>query len=261
MEKFTIKNRYGLTIVGELRIPEDPIGLAFVQHGLGAYKEQPAIAATADTIFSNNYIVVNFDATNSAGESGGKFEDATMQLHYEDLIDVVDWAKGQSWYRHPFILAGSSLGGHAVLRYAEEYSGIVKAVYAKAPVVAGEFTMRDYEKFEPEKFKVWKETGWEVRRSVSKPDLIKRLPWSHMEERLNHDLRPNASSLTMPILIIVGGNDITCPVDRQQELYGLLPNNTLNELQIIKGAPHTFKEEGHISEMKNILDGWLKKLN
>ena len=260
MEKFEIKNRKGLKIVGELHRPENPIGLVFIQHGLGSYKEQVAVVAAVDIFLKNNYIVINFDSTNSVGESGGKFEDATLQLHYEDFVDVIDWAKNQSWYKEPFVLFGSSLGGHSVLKYAEEYSVIVKAVVAKAPVISGELSFKTYEKFNPEVLKKWKETGWDERKSVSKPGLIKRLPWSHMEERLNHDLRPSALKLIMPILIVVGENDTSCPLDVQKTLFDLLPKKKENELIVIKGAPHTFREKGHIDEFKNELDNWLKSL-
>ena len=109
LEKFSITNRYGLEIVGEIRIPKNPIGCSFVIHGLGGFKEQPNTMAMVDTLFDNNYVVINFDATNSFGESGGKYENATMQLHYEDLVDVINWTKEQSWYREPFVLAGRDL--------------------------------------------------------------------------------------------------------------------------------------------------------
>ncbi|MEI7688732.1 MAG: alpha/beta hydrolase [Candidatus Nomurabacteria bacterium] len=260
MEKFSFKNKKDLEIVGELHIPKYPIGLVYIEHGSGGHKGQVSIVATVDTFYKNNYIVINFDATNSIGESGGKYEDATMQLHYEDLVDVIEWSKSQSWYQEPFTLSGSSLGGYSVIRYAEEYPDLVRAVVAKAPVVSGKLFIETYEKFNPEILKNWKETGWLERESVSKPGLVKRLPWSYMEEQLSHDLIPGVSKLIMPVLIVVGENDITCPLNVQKIFFNLLPKNKDNELMIIKGAPHTFKDENHIIEFKNILDKWLKKL-
>ena len=70
-------------------MPKSPIGLSFVMHGLGGYKEELHIDLMANTLLENNYITINFDATNSKGESEGKYEDATMQIHYEDLVDVI----------------------------------------------------------------------------------------------------------------------------------------------------------------------------
>ena len=37
-----------------------------------------------------------------------------------------------------------------------------------------------------------------------------------MEERLNHDLIPKVSNLSMPILIIVGSKDDSCPLEHQK---------------------------------------------
>jgi pimeloyl-ACP methyl ester carboxylesterase len=257
-EKLRIKNRKGLEIVGVLSMPENPIGLAFTLHGLGGFKEQPGILAIADTLFLHNFIVVNFDATNSVGESEGKYEDATMQLHYEDLVDVINWAKTQNWYKEPFLLAGHSLGGYAVARYAEDYPTQVKAVFPFALVVAGELSHKAAQIFNFEELKKWKETGWQERESVSKPGFIKKLPWSHMEERLKHDLLPDASKITMPALFIVGENDTSCTPNDQKILYDLVPGP--KEMHIIKGAPHTFRDSQHLSELKEIFDKWLGKI-
>lgn len=260
MEKFEIKNRYGLKIVGEIHVPKNPIGLAFVQHGLGGFKEQQGIMTIVNTLLTNNYTVVNFDATNSIGESDGKYEEATMQFHYEDLVDVIAWAKTKDWYKQPFILTGHSLGGYAVTQYTEDYPSEVKAVFPFALTTAGEVSFKANEKFYPENLKNWKETGWKIEESKSRPGIIKRLPWSHMEERLKHDLRPNAPKLTMPVLFVVGENDTSCPPDSQQELYDLLPKNTERELHIVKGAQHTFKTTEDLEQLRSILGTWLKKL-
>ncbi len=257
-EKFSIKNRHGLKIVGVVSAPENPKGLAFTMHGLGGFKEQPHIMVLVDAFLKNGYTVVNFDTTNSFGESEGKYENATMQNYFEDLVDVISWAKKQNWFKEPFVLAGHSLGGYAVARYAEDYPKEVKAVFPFAGVVSGELSYKATEKFEPEKLKAWKETGWKEEESKSKPGLIKRLPWSHMEERLKHDLTPNVSNLIMPVLFVVGENDKSCTSGNQQALYDFVPGP--KEMHVVKGAPHTFRELEHLEELKNIFNKWLEKI-
>ncbi len=259
MEKFNIKNRKGLRIVGEIHKPVNSVGLAFTVHGLGAFKEHPSIMTAVNILLENNFNVVNFDTTNSLGESEGKYEDATMQQHYNDLVDVINWSKTQEWYSEPFTLAGSSFGGYAVLRYAEDYPQNVKGVFSKAGVVSGKLSFERSKKFNTEKYLNWQNTGWYEEESFSKPGVIKRLPWSHIEERLNHDLLPKVSKLTMPILIIVGDQDIS-HLEDQRTLFDVLPENSNNQLHIMKDAPHTFREEKHLNEMKDILDNWLKKI-
>ena len=89
---------------------------------------------------------------NSIGDSGGKYEDATIQDHYKDLVDVIAWAKTQNWYREKFVLAGHSLGGYAVARYAEDHPEKVKAVFPYALVVSGELNWKASQQFNPKEF-------------------------------------------------------------------------------------------------------------
>jgi len=260
MHKFEIKNRYGLKIVGNLSVSEKPNGCAFVLHGLGGRKEQSHLMAIVDSLFSDGYTVVNFDATNSIGESEGKYENATFELHYEDLVDVIVWAKGEAWYQEPFILAGHSMGAYAVAKYAEEHPNEVESLFAFAPVISGKLSFEATERFEPGKMKKWKETGWTERVSHNRPGLVLHLPWSHMEERLKHDLEIKASNLTMPVLLVVGELDGPCPPEHQKLFLDMLPAGTKKELQIVPGAPHTFREREHLDQLRNIFYTWLKRL-
>ena len=61
------------------------------------------------------------DATNSLNESESSSEGITTTSHYEDLVDVINWAKTQSFYKEPFALSGQSLGAISVVRYAGQY--------------------------------------------------------------------------------------------------------------------------------------------
>lgn len=62
----------------------------------------------------------------------------------------------------------------------------------------------------------------------------------------------------MPVLLVVGENDIRTPLDHQKILYNVLPGP--KELHIIKGSPHTFRDPEHLNELKNIFNQWIKKI-
>ena len=256
MKEF-IKNRKGQKIAVIVEENLDHKGLAFVMHGLGGFKEQPQLQTFAKAFKDNGYTVVLFDTTNTTGESDGKFEDATVGGYYEDLEDVISWAKTQNWYKEPFCLSGHSLGAYSSLLYAIRYPEQVKAVAPIQAFISGEFSM---DTMSSEEIKNWKETGWQIKESRSKPGFIKKLPWSHMEERLKHDLlKEDLSKLTMPILFIAGDLDKSTPIEQQKILFEKLPGK--KEFHVIKGAVHGFYSYEHLSEVYSIFNNWIKSLS
>lgn len=252
--KITIKNRKGQKIAVLLDEAEDAKGLAFVMHGLGGFKEQPHLEIIAKVFQERGYTSVRFDTTNTFGESDGDYENATTTNYFEDLEDVIKWAESQKWFWDPFVLAGHSLGAFCSALYAEKYPERVKALAPVSTVASGELTLQS----DREDVKNWKKTGWRISESKSKPGVIKKLPWSHMEDRLKYNLLPNVDKLTMPVLLIVGENDETTPVGHQNVLFNKLPGR--KELHIIKGAEHTFREKEHLEEIREIFLKWIDTL-
>lgn len=255
-QKLFIKNRKKQKIAVLIENPENPKGLVFVMHGLGGFKEQPHIEMYARAFLDNRYTAVRFDTTNTFGESDGNYEDATTTNYYEDLEDVLEWSKSQGWYDASYHLIGHSLGSMCVALYAEKYPEKVKAIAPTSTVVSGKLSMET--QAYRDDIEEWKRTRWLVSKSSSKPGLIKRLKWSHMEDRLKYDLLLEAHKLTMPVLLIVGEKDDSTPPKHQKILYDKLPGK--KEMHIIKGAEHTFREKHHLEEIKQILDHWIKSL-
>ena len=249
-----ITNRKNQRIAVLLEKSKNQKGLAFVMHGLGGFKEQNHIKTFSDAFLESGFTVVRFDTTNTFGESDVNYEDATTTNYYEDLEDVINWASRQAWYEEPFYLASHSLGGICIALYAEKNPRKVKGLAPISTVVSGKLSAEAAGK---EKMDEWKRTGWRIKESESLPGVMKRLKWSHMPDRLKYDLMPDVNNLTMPILLIVGGNDDTTPPEQQQILFEALPGK--KELHLIKDAPHTFRDEVQLQEIKKILLDWIKK--
>lgn len=254
MEKLNIKNRKGQKIVVLIEKNENPKGLAFVMHGLSGFKEQTHVATFAQAFKNKGFTVVRFDTTNAYGESDGKYEDATTTNYYEDLEDVIVWTKTQNWYQEPFWLAGHSLGGISIILYAEKNPEEIKALVPISTVVSGKLSV---EARGAQEIKNWRETGFEEEESVSIPGLVKKTPWSHMEDRLKYDVLPNVNKLTMPVLLIVGEKDESTPPAHQQILFDNLQGP--KEIHIINGAPHTFRNLKELREVQKIIEKWIDK--
>lgn len=256
MKKVFIKNRKNQNVCVVVDEIENPKGIAFVMHGLGGFKEQLHIVLFAEALRESGYFVILFDTTNTLGESDGSYEKATLTNYYEDLEDVIKWAKTQEWYREPFILTGHSMGGYCTAFYAENYPQEVLALAPISTVVSGELKAETYKKLFPKEFKIWKETGYLIKTSRSKPGVIKKLSWNFVVDSLNHDLFSKIQNLTMPVLLIVGDSDTSTPMKDTKLFFEALIGP--KELHIIKGAPHTFEDKTHLEEIKNIFLDWLR---
>ncbi len=255
MEKVFIENRRGQKIAVVIEQPEASRGLAFVMHGLGGFKEQVHVEMFARCFVDNGFTTVRFDTADTIGESGGRYEDATITSYYRDLEDVISWSKSQDWYSAPFFLVGHSLGGISTALYAEQHPEEIMGLAPISSVISGALSQ---EAHRPEDDDKWKQTGWQTRMSRSKPGVELRLPWSHMEDRLKYDLLKDAKKLTMPVLLIVGEIDEGTPPRHQQKLFDVLPGE--KELHVISGAGHSYREQGCLDQVKVYLDNWIKKV-
>ena len=258
MEKLKIKNRERQSIAVLLEDVPNSKGLVFVMHGLGGFKEQKHIVAFSDSFQKKNFTVVRFDTINTFGESDGNYEDATVTNYFEDLEDIIKWAKSQSWYKEPFYLVGHSLGGMCIILYTEKFSGEVKGLAPISTVVSGRLSIEANGK---ENIDKWRETGYKEEKSESIPGLVKRLKWSHMVDRLKYDVLLEVSKLTMPVLLIVGDKDDSTPLEHQKLLYEKLPGK--KELHTIKDADHNFRGEEFdksLESIKDIFSTWIDRV-
>jgi len=222
MKKLALQNRKGLKIIGVLEKPEGEIrGTCIVQHGWGGHKDKPTIQAAKNAFLESGFQTFNFDTTNSFGESDGDFEKSTLGQFWEDLEDVVKWAQKQNWFVRPLALTGHSKGGYAIARYAEEYPDEVDYLVPVAPLVSGKMSYEAHKKYHPENLKKWQAEG--VIERFSREGWLRREHWFQMEERLQHDLLPNADKLKMPVLLIVGSKDESC-LEQVHSFHDAIPD-------------------------------------
>lgn len=254
-KKLKIKNNKKELISIVIDIQKSQKGLAFIMHGLGGYKEEDHIKAFAESFKEKNFTAVLFDTRNTFGESQGNYENANITNYYEDLEEVITWAKKQEWYQEPFYLAGHSLGGICILLYAEKFPKRVKALAPISTVVSGEWMRARIPK---ETLKEWDRTGWRTSQSTSRTGVIKKLKWHQFkEDLLKYDATRKISNLKMPVLLIVGEKDISHK-ENQEKLYNLLSGK--KELHVIKDAEHTFHKEQELTEIKKIFKNWIDQV-
>lgn len=252
MEKIFIKNRKGQKVAVIVEEAKPQKGLAFVMHGFWSSKDRPTPAALSSVFFEKQYTTIRFDATNAIGESDGNPEKATVSSYYEDLEDVIRWARGEKWYEEPFCLVGSSLGGMCTALYAERHPKEIKALALLAPVISGKFHIATYS---AERVKEWQEKGFIVDKAG---DLIVKRGWKEMEDRLRYDLLPDAHRLIMPVIVIVGEKDTECPEKYQRMFVEKLSGK--KELHVIPGMQHGSQDQAHRVEVQRVFSQWIDTL-
>jgi len=255
MEKLFIKNRDDKKISVMIERPDNPVGLAFVMHGLGGNKRAVYMDAMAKGFSNNNITVVRFDTINTYGDSGNSTENASITNHYEDLEDVIAWVKSQSWYQEPFWLAGLSLGAFCVTYFAQNHPEKVKALAPISVVVSGKLL---FEAWGAEEMEKWKEAGVRQWNSRATPGLTKKIKYDFVDDGMRHELMPRADELKLPILMVIGEEDTVTPMKHQKTLFDRLPGK--KEMHIINEARHNFPEELSLKQLTKIFDKWIKSL-
>lgn len=251
-----IPNRLGLGIAVRIEIPENPKGLIVITHGWKSNKDSPSIAPYAVAALAHGLTVLRFDCTCSTGQSDGPVAQSTISSFVSDLDDVIDWAKTQPWFQSPYLMAGHSMGGIAILEHARRHPSDVRAIAPTATVISGHLSIEAYQRDDATRLARWQKTGFE--RQIFTGGSA-RFPWSHMEDRLKYNALDYAAGLTLPVFMCVGSEDSSCPPDHQRLLYEALGSRD-KELHIIHGAPHAIREPKPVAELKQYFSDWLVKI-
>lgn len=225
-----IKNRKGLKMSIRLNIKNENTKLVFLEHGLSSRKEYPHMQVLEDVFSEFGYNVINIDATNSLNESESSDEGITVTGHYEDLVDVIEWAKTQDFYKEQFALAGQSLGAISVVRYAGEYPDNVNLLIPCA--------FPYYKYVEEELSNLAKEViknGYcdKVSKSTGK---VLRLKASYIEDMKQLDITPQMQRITANTYIVVGSKDNEKHLKNSTHLYQTL--NCEKEFYLLDDIPH-----------------------
>ena len=254
IKKIFITNRKGLKMSIRLNVNDGNTNLVFLEHGLGARKEYPHMQVLEDVFSEFGYNVINIDATNSLNESENSDEGITTTGHYEDLVDVIEWAKTQYFYKEPFALAGQSLGAISIVNYAGQYPSKVNLLIPCA------FPYHKYVEQELNTFaKEIIKNGYFDKVSKSTGRIL-HMTSAYVEDLKNIDLTSQIRNVTAETYVLVGSKDNEKHLRNSKHLYQML--NCKKEFHLLEDIPHDLANTPHDKELfTKTLRGILSKLN
>lgn len=231
VKEIFIKNRKGLKMAVRLNIDSDRDKLVFLEHGLGARKEYPHMLVLEEFFAKYGYNVVNLDATNSLNASDSSAEGITFTGHYQDLEDVIEWAKTQNFYKEPFALAGQSLGAEAVMFYAGKNPSKVELVISAAlPWIDGNIEVKVNKRTED----ILKQGFYDqISRSTGR---VLRIYKNYLDDVSKYNLTDVIKNVTARIYLLVGGGDSEYHIQNSKRVYEML--NCPKRLFLLENVPH-----------------------
>jgi dienelactone hydrolase len=257
-QKVMFKNSKGQKLIGILDVPDDiesiqPCPAVIVAHGFTGFKEQPHIEKCAKELCGVGFVALRFDSSNGVGESDGDIFDCDLTGYLDDMTCALDFLETLSYVDNERLgLTGHSFGGQATLITAAT-DARVKAIVSQSGTFIAERskTLTGAEEWKKRGYKLFPKTKRETEFKVS---------YHFCEDRFQYPgdrMRQIAASIKVPTMIIHSENDGSVPLDTGYELFDTL--NCEKDMHVIKGAPHTFREQKHIDEVAGLVVEWFSR--
>lgn len=222
--------------------PDKPSGwLAVLCPGFLDNKDYNGLVELANVLCEKGFTVVRFDPTGTWG-SGGDIADYTITQYLEDVGRVVDYALANKSYKN-ILIGGHSRGGHIAIEYANFDSRISLVLGIMPPNGVIDDGLR----------KSWETTGYrlETKDVPGKSGEARefRVPFSYQLDNERHDVLVNVKKLTIPVILIAGGDD---ELNTPEEINELAENTSgPKKFAVIPGVGHDYRLNLEQAELVN----------
>lgn len=211
--------------------------LVILGHGLTGNKDRPLLVALAEGLSARGWPCMRISFSGN-GQSGGRFEDATITKEVGDLQAVLDAVP--DWVRVAY--AGHSMGSAVGVLTAAVDLRIRALVSLAGMAHPAAFYEREFGDLIPGKDCMWEEADCPLSEAFA------------ADMKNIGSIIPAAASITQPWLIIHGSADDLVPLqDSKDALAAAVSRKQFLE---IENAGHTFDETSY-PRIIDVFDGWL----
>ncbi len=184
------------------------------------------------------------------GESGGKYQDATISLAAKSILAAIRFLKSRGYKK--IGLLGSSYGGIASIVAASKTRDLF-ALALKSPV-------SDYGELLEEKLPAFAIKLWQKADKLVQSKYWEGyannvwLRFSFYEDAQRNSGYKAIKKVTIPVLIVHGDKDEDVPLAQSLKLAKLLKNG---RLEIVPGADHRYTQPLHTRKMLALLSNFM----
>ncbi|MCW4020894.1 MAG: alpha/beta fold hydrolase [Candidatus Bathyarchaeota archaeon] len=251
----------GQQLIGILHVPDElkkgekAPGIAMF-HGFSGNKTEThrLFVHVARALCEAGYVVLRFDFRGS-GDSDGEFEDMTVSGELSDAEESLTFLTNlEGVDKDRLGVIGLSLGGRVAAILASKDERVKFAVLYSASL--GPREKRFLERFGEgalEKLDAGEAVGLNTGWYLKKPFF------ETFDDPIPFDIM---HKIKAPVLIVHSDGDEAVSIDEARKGYEIVKDlNSKNELHIVRGGSHTFRQKEHTSEVIEKTLEWLDSLD
>jgi uncharacterized protein len=253
---FEIPCRDGLTIRGDVYLPESPVGSVMICHGFKGFAHWAFFPYLARRLAEQGLTAITFDFSGSGiGPDRESFTQPeafaanTFTRELEDLELLEEYSRRKGWIAGKFGLFGHSRGGGIAILYAAAEGSMVSSLVTWAAI---SYPSR----WSPEDMRTWRARGY-ADITNSRTGQVMRLGTDLLDDVELHgktkvNIEGAAKKIRVPWLIVHGTGDETVPSSEAEHLHSL--SNGVSTLRLIEGANHGFDAKHPLSDVPPVLE-------
>jgi len=210
MTHIQFKNHEGLTLTGDLEMPENnqPRAFALFAHCFSCTRKIRAAVHITRAMAAQGIAVLRFDFT-GLGQSEGDFADSSFSANVDDLLAAADWIAKE--HQPVQILVGHSLGGTAVLAAAPQIASCRAVACINAPAEPKHVLHHLHNDLDN-----IKQTGSAVVNLGGRPFRIRQ---DFVDDVRNQDISQRLHDLKRALLVLHAPLDQTVDVQNAQNIF------------------------------------------
>ncbi len=250
MEDITFQDMEGNKLIGTLSLPRHARSIVIISHGFSSSKESKLYVELQNELNKAGLGTFRFDYYGHGplyckGSNYTVSKDVTLSKCVNSLEAAIRFVRTKGDYS--IALMGSSFGGLISLIAASQDSGI-NALALKSPVIEPIGFWR--ERLGSERLDKWKEDGFLHYDELGENF---ELDYNFFRDLLTFNTLEMVKDISCPVLIVHGDADRVVPIKSSYELARIVNA----EVEVVKGAEHSYSEPTQYSKMKDLIVDFL----